>query len=89
MLGEHVAELLSEGLVVLGQSLGVLGPELHDVVVGDEHPTLADDGLLVGGFPLQGGGDLNGLDDPSEGARERTLDKAFEPTLEALQHSHA
>jgi hypothetical protein len=48
-----------------------------------------DDLLLVGRLALQGPRHLDRLDDATEDTGEGTLDEAFEPTLEALEHSHA
>ena len=82
-------ELAAQGGVVLRQPRVVALAELDDVLVGDEDAALADDRLLVAGLALQACGHLDGLHDTAEDARERTLDHASEPTLEALQHSHA
>ena len=89
MLADHVGELLAELGVPLAEALEVARTELDDVLVRHEHAALSDDLLLVGRLPLQRGGHLDGLHDAAEHAGEGTLDEAFEPTLEALQHSHA
>ncbi len=89
VLHDHGGELAAQRLVVLQQALGVGRPELDDEVVGDQQPALPDDHLLVGGLPLQGRRDLDGLHDAAEDLGEGTLDQALEPTLEALQHAHA
>ena len=89
VFADHVGQLLAERSRVRRQPLVVGGPELHDEVVGHEDPTLADDRAVVVGLPLQLGGDLDRLDLSLEHAREGTGHQSFEPTLEALQHSHA
>jgi hypothetical protein len=89
VLADHAGELGPQRLVVLPEATGVGAPELDDVGVRDQDASLADDGPLVGGLALERGGHLDRLDDPAEDAREGTLHEASEPTLEALQHSHA
>jgi len=89
VLGHHAGQLLAQLLVPLAEPLEVGGADLDDERVRDEHPALPHDLLLVGGFALEGGCHLDRLHHPAEDAGEGTLDEAFEPTLEALQHSHA
>jgi hypothetical protein len=88
VLLDHGRELLAQRGVVLPDPLEVGRAELDDVLVGDQHRVLPDDGALVGGLALQGSGDLDGLDMGAEDTGEPALHQALELALEALQHSH-
>ena len=87
--GEHGGQLLAEGFVVLPQPLAVGGRQLDDVAVGDQDAPRTQDRLLVLSFARESGGDLDGFDPATEGARECALNQAFEPSFESLESAHA
>ena len=89
VLGHHVGELGGELVGPLAQVLEVGGAEPDDVDVGHQHAALAEHGPLLVGLSLQGLGDLGGMHLALEDPGERQADHAFEPSLEALQHTHS
>src|SRR4051794_27923364 len=88
VLADHRGELLAEGAFVRREP-GVVGAaELHDVVVGDEDPTLCDNRLAVVGLTLQRARDLDRLHLAFEHFGKGAFDDASEASLEALKDSH-
>ena len=70
------------------QPVVVCAGQFHDEIVRHQGPALRDDRGAVVHLTLYGAGDLYRLDLGFERPREGTLNHAFEPSLEALQHSH-
>jgi hypothetical protein len=89
VLGDHVGELGGQLLGPLREVLVVGRAQGHDEDVGCQHAAAAQDGALLVGLALQGGGDLGRVHLALEHAGERQPDHALESSLEALQHTHS
>src|SRR5579863_3767216 len=83
----QVGQFDAQALGVHVQAVVVGLGQLDDEIVGHQGPALGHDGGPVVHFPLDRAGHLDRLQLGPEGAREGTLNHAFQATLEALQDS--
>ena len=81
LIGEHVREA--------GQPLEVSGREFDGEQVGDEGAPMADCCSPVIHGAAHGRSDLHGLDLGFESLGEDTMNRSFESSLDAIEHSHS
>ncbi len=64
------------------------GRQCHAVAVRAENLRFTDDALLVGGFALQRGANLDRFDLSLENPGEGSTDQSFEAPLESIGQTH-
>ena len=88
VLARHAGELAGEGVGVDREPLVVVRGELDGEDVGYDGAPATHHGSAIVHLALHGGCDLDGLHLGLERARERAVDHAVEPLLEAVEQSH-